>query len=79
MAIGGFSGTGGQLSLAAFQRYVAAGDIHYYIVGSGGGGAGGGPGGSGSTSTITAWVRAHYKAETIGGETVYDLTAAKSG
>ena len=31
MAIGGFSGQGGNLSLAQFEAYVKAGDIHYYI------------------------------------------------
>ena len=71
MAIGGFSGEGGNLSLAQFERYVAAGDIHYY-----GASAGGGPGGGGSsTSAITTWVEAHYKAVTIGGQTLYDLTS----
>jgi hypothetical protein len=40
------------------------------------GGRGGAPGGSAggsSTSAITAWVEAHYTAETIGGQTVYNL------
>ena len=78
MAIGGFSGQGGNLSLAQFEAYVKAGDIHYYIGGSGGGGCAGGfaggPGGGSSTSAITTWVKAHYRAETIGGQTVYDLT-----
>ena len=37
---------------------------------------GAGPGGS-STSAITSWVKSHYKAVTIGGETVYDLTQAR--
>ncbi len=89
MAIGGFSGQGGNLSLAQFEAYVKAGDIHYYIAsggGSAGGGGGfagggggfaggaGGPGGGSSTSAIASWVRAHYRAETIGGQTVYDLT-----
>jgi 4-amino-4-deoxy-L-arabinose transferase-like glycosyltransferase len=152
MAIGGFSGEGGNLSLAQFEKYVKAGEIHYYIVGGGAGGAGGfaggstgstrsagstgsgetsiselfggsgssassssgssssqtgapsgaktgapsggfrgeaggtgraggigGPGGrSGSTQEIASWVKAHYKAVTIGGETVYDLTQPKS-
>jgi 4-amino-4-deoxy-L-arabinose transferase-like glycosyltransferase len=44
--------------------------------GSGTGGAGGGPGGGAggsSTSAITSWVEAHYTAETIGGQTVYNL------
>jgi len=36
------------------------------------GGPGGGAGGS-STSAITSWVQAHYTAETIGGQTVYNL------
>jgi len=72
MAIGGFNGQGGNLSLAQSEAYVKAGDIHYYIA-SGGGGAGG-PGGGSSTSAITSWVKAHYRAETIGGQTVYDLT-----
>ena len=73
MGIGGFSGQGGNLSLAQFEAYVKAGDIHYYIA-SGGGFGGGGPGGGSSTSAITTWVEAHYRAETIGGQTVYDLT-----
>ncbi len=117
MAIGGFDGQGGNLTLAQFKAYVAKHEIHYYIAGStrgGGGGSGaggarptgggrppgagsfpgspgggqpggagfsgragpGGPGGPGgsSTSAITTWVKAHYKAVTIGGQTVYDLT-----
>jgi len=73
MAIGGFNGQGGNMSLAQFQAYVKAGDIHYYI--ASGGGFGGGPGGGSSTSAITSWVKAHYRSETIGGETVYDLTS----
>jgi 4-amino-4-deoxy-L-arabinose transferase-like glycosyltransferase len=125
MAIGGFSGQGGNLTLAQFKTYVKAGDIHYYIAGGGGadgfGGAGhfggslpggsvdsalgslfgdatgnsgaigtgrptggfgggrpGGPGGGSSTQAITTWAKAHYKSVTIGGETVYDLTQAKT-
>jgi hypothetical protein len=74
MAIGGFSGEGGELTLPQFQSYVQAGDIHYYIAS-----AGGGPGGgAGSSSAITSWVKAHYKAVTIGGQTLYDLTSAVS-
>jgi hypothetical protein len=71
MAIGGFSGEGGNLTLSAFERYVKEGDIHYYISG---GGSGGGPGGASSSSSITAWVESHFAAETIGGEKVYNLT-----
>jgi 4-amino-4-deoxy-L-arabinose transferase-like glycosyltransferase len=73
MAIGGFNNQGGNVALAQFEAYVKAGDIHYYIA-SGAGFAGGGPGGGSSTSAITSWVKAHYRSETIGGQTVYDLT-----
>lgn len=74
MAIGGFAGEGGNISLAAFERYVHEGEIHY-LVASGGGG--GGPGGGGSWSEIETWVEAHFTAKTVGGTTVYDLTNAK--
>jgi len=77
MAIGGFNGQGGNLSLAQFEAYVRAGDIHYFIV-SGGGAGTGGPGGASATSAITSWVEAHYKAKTVGGQTVYDLTQPTS-
>jgi hypothetical protein len=155
MAIGGFSGLGGNITLAKFEADVKAGDIHYYIAGGfggggfpgattgdggfpgattggggfpgaagggggfpgaagdggspgaagggsvttgrsavgslfggpgggagGPGGAAGGPGGPGgrggsSTQAITSWVEAHYQSETIGGETVYNLTEPK--
>jgi hypothetical protein len=157
MAIGGFSGEGGNITLAQFEKYVKAGDIHYYIASSGGmggaggapgsssgsssatgstgsgtisqlfgdsssasksssgsvpsgapggstgerpsgstggaptgtgapggttgarvGGASGAPGGRSTTQSITAWVKAHYKAVTIGGQTLYDLTSPVS-
>ena len=39
MAIGGFNGEGGNISLATFESYVAKGDIHYFISSGGGGGA----------------------------------------
>jgi 4-amino-4-deoxy-L-arabinose transferase-like glycosyltransferase len=76
MGIGGFSGEGGRLSLSAFERYVERGEIHYYVA-SQGGGAGGGPGGGGSSSTIASWVKTNFKALSIGGTTVYDLTVGK--
>jgi 4-amino-4-deoxy-L-arabinose transferase-like glycosyltransferase len=69
MAIGGFNNQGGNLSLAAFEAYVAKGDIHYYISGSSGGGVGN------ASSAIATWVKAHFTSTTIGGETVYDLTS----
>jgi hypothetical protein len=80
MAIGGFNGNGGNLSLRAFETYVKDGDIHYYIAGQSGGGGAGGPGGaSGSSSaTITQWVESHFHSVTMDGETVYVLTSAMS-
>jgi 4-amino-4-deoxy-L-arabinose transferase-like glycosyltransferase len=74
MAIGGFNGQGGNLSLSAFEAYVAAGDIHFFIVGSSGGMGGGG---GNSSSAIATWVAAHFTSETIGGQTVYNLTQSK--
>jgi hypothetical protein len=87
MAIGGFNGTDPVPTLAAFQKLVAEGRIHYFIEGGGFGaggfrGAGGGPGGAGgasvssTSSQITAWVQSHFASESIGGATLYDLTPA---
>ncbi|HEY1776328.1 MAG TPA: glycosyltransferase family 39 protein [Solirubrobacteraceae bacterium] len=59
MALGGFNGNGGDLSLARFIAYVRAGEVHYFI--------------ASTTSAITTWVEQHFSAETIGGVTVYDL------
>jgi 4-amino-4-deoxy-L-arabinose transferase-like glycosyltransferase len=85
MAIGGFNGSDPSPTLAQFQKYVADGKIHYFIgagggdTGGGGGGRmGGGMGSSGTSAQISSWVTAHYTAKTIGGTTVYDLTAPKA-
>ena len=92
MAIGGFNGTDPSPTLAQFEAWVAAGRIHYFIAAGGlgggglgtggrgtggqGGGAPGGLGGSGTAAQITTWVEDHFTATTVGGETVYDLSAA---
>jgi hypothetical protein len=39
------------------------------------GGGHGQLGGSGDAAQITAWVEAHFRAESVGGETVYDLAS----
>ena len=80
MAIGGFNGTDPTPTLAQFEQYVRAGDIHYFIAGGGGPG-GGGPGGGGSStsSAITQWVEQNFTAQTVGGTTIYDLSTATSG
>jgi 4-amino-4-deoxy-L-arabinose transferase-like glycosyltransferase len=78
MAIGGFNGEGGNISLATFEAYVDKGDIHYFIAsGGGGGGAPGGRGGGNSDAAITSWVEAHFAAESVGGQTVYNLTVRR--
>lgn len=85
MPIGGFNGTDPSPTLAQFQTYVAAQEIHYFIAGGGElgggfGGFGGGPGGiaSGTSSAISTWVTSNFTATTIGGVTVYDLTQTAS-
>jgi 4-amino-4-deoxy-L-arabinose transferase-like glycosyltransferase len=69
MSIGGFNGTDPAPTLAQFQQLVAKHEIHYYI-GRSGQSFGGGSG----SSAIGTWVAGHFKKETVGGETVYDLT-----
>ncbi len=77
MAIGGWSSDPAP-TLAEFQAWVAAGDIGYYVSSGSGGGTGGGPGGGSSTaSAIQEWVAANYEATTVGGQTVYDLSASQ--
>jgi hypothetical protein len=68
MAIGGFTGSDPSPTLAQFQKYVADGDVRYYL----GGGRGGFGGGSGNQ--IEQWVTATFTATTAGGSTVYDLS-----
>jgi hypothetical protein len=73
MAIGGFNGTDPWPTLAGFEELVAKHEIHYYVSAdseSFGGGQG--------SSAITKWVAAHFTKETVGGETVYNLTAPTS-
>ena len=69
MAIGGFNGTDPWPTLAAFEQLVAKHEIHYYV-GQGSESFGGGRG----SSAIASWVSAHFKKETVGSQTVYDLT-----
>jgi hypothetical protein len=71
MALGGFNGTDPAPTLAQFQKYVAAHQIHYLIA-SGVGSASS----SDDSSAIVSWVESHFTAKTIGGVTVYDLTGA---
>jgi 4-amino-4-deoxy-L-arabinose transferase-like glycosyltransferase len=84
MAIGGFNGSDPTPTLAQFQAFVRAGKVHYFLGNGGfgrggpGGSPGGGPGGPATSSTsqaITSWVESTFTATTVGGVTVYDLTA----
>jgi 4-amino-4-deoxy-L-arabinose transferase-like glycosyltransferase len=72
MAIGGFNGTDPTPTLAEFEAMVAKGEIHYYV-GQSGSSFGGGSG----SSSIASWVAAHFKSQTVGGVTVYNLTEKK--
>jgi 4-amino-4-deoxy-L-arabinose transferase-like glycosyltransferase len=71
MALGGFNGTDQSLTLERFKAYVAAGDIHYYIVG---GGYANSPV-TGVESEIAAWVRQNFTSLTAGSTKLYDLTS----
>lgn len=73
MAIGGFNGSDPSPTLAQFQDYVDAGQIHFFAVGGGRGGMRG-PGGLAGGSAISTWVQENFTAVTIGGSTFYDLT-----
>lgn len=69
MSIGGFNGTDPVPTLAQFEQMVAKHEIHYFV-GQGPQSFGGGRG----SSAIATWVAQHFKKQTVGGETVYDLT-----
>jgi 4-amino-4-deoxy-L-arabinose transferase-like glycosyltransferase len=69
MAIGGFNGTDPWPTLEVFKELVAKHEIHYFV-GQGSQSFGGGRG----SSAIAAWVAAHFTKQTVGGQTVYDLT-----
>ena len=67
---GGFGGAGGGLGGGLAERGTGGAG------GAGGfGGAGGPGGGSTDAAQINAWVQAHFTAQTVGGMTVYNLTA----
>ena len=73
MSIGGFNGTDPWPTLAAFEKLVAEHKVHYYVD-QGGESFGGGQG----SSAIASWVAAHFTSQTVGGQTVYNLTKPKS-
>lgn len=58
--------------LGQLQRYVSNRQIHYFIGGSRRFGRTNG--GSDAANRIAAWVAENFRATTIGGVTIYDLT-----
>jgi hypothetical protein len=72
MAVGGFNGTDPYPTPAQFRQYVASGRIHYFL---GEGLTMPGSTGSDAARQITEWVAATFRASTVDGVTVYDLTA----
>ena len=76
MAIGGFNGSDPSPTLAQFQQLVSQAKIHYFV---GGGGGMQSSSGSNDSQEIASWVAANFTATTVGGATVYDLSAATSG
>ncbi|MEV4254857.1 glycosyl transferase, partial [Spirillospora sp. NPDC049652] len=77
MAVGGFNGTDPAPTLTAFQQLVSAKRIHYFIGGSMLGMRGSSSGGSDEAQRIAAWVQGNFTERTIGGVTVYDLSAGR--
>ncbi|MCK9895644.1 glycosyltransferase family 39 protein [Frankia sp. AgB32] len=75
MPIGGFNGSDPSPSLDQFKTYVSEKKIHYFIASGGFGQANGGSNDSGS---IASWIEANFTAKTVGGVTLYDLTAPKA-
>jgi len=76
MAIGGFNGSDPSPTLEQFQEYVATGQVHWFI---GGSGFGQSMGGSDASSEIATWVEENFTATTVDGVTLYDLSGADTG
>ena len=76
MAIGGFNGTDPAPTLAQFQQYVAAGQVHYFVEGDVkmGWGPHGQDDGKQESQQIATWVSEHFTATTVDNTVVYDLT-----
>jgi 4-amino-4-deoxy-L-arabinose transferase-like glycosyltransferase len=79
MSLGGFNGSDPYPTLAQFKALVQAGKVHYFIARGSGAGAFGRGQGSSSMSAISSWVADNFDSQTVGGITVYDLSASGSG
>jgi len=78
MAIGGFNGTDPAPTLAQFEQYVQSGKIHYFISGGRGTGGATSGGSADAASQITSWVESHFTAQTVSGQTIYNLAQPTS-
>jgi 4-amino-4-deoxy-L-arabinose transferase-like glycosyltransferase len=74
MAIGGFNGTDPSPTLEEFKRFVADGQIHYFVRGKMMMGHWGLSTGSSESADIAEWVETHYTPLTVDRELIYDLT-----
>lgn len=78
MAIGGFTGSDNSPTLAQFQRYVADGQIRYFLDRPEGGRGGPLREEHGSSAQITDWVKANFTKNVVGNVGVYDLKAPRA-
>ncbi|MGV0811555.1 glycosyltransferase family 39 protein [Mycolicibacterium boenickei] len=78
MAIGGFTGSDNSPTLAQFQRYVADGQVRYFLDRPEGGRGGPPRDDHGSAAQITYWVKANFTKTVVGDTPVYDLSAPRS-
>ncbi|POX38743.1 hypothetical protein C3486_21840 [Streptomyces sp. Ru73] len=80
LSMWGFTGSDRAMTVATLKSLVAAGKLHYVLVG---GGMGGGPGGGNGLSTeVNAWVKKHgtaVRASEYGGETSSSNSGSGSG
>lgn len=74
MSIGGFNGSDPAPTLGRFRSHVAAGEIHYFVAGTGPGGDHGPERESPTAREITEWVRQNYRPQKVGDVEVYDLS-----
>jgi 4-amino-4-deoxy-L-arabinose transferase-like glycosyltransferase len=79
MALGGFNGTDPAITLAAFEKLVAAGKIHFFYGSGNGSFIGSTRANTSEAYEIQQWVVTHYPATTVGTATLYDLSVAPTG
>ncbi|WP_019932707.1 glycosyltransferase family 39 protein [Nocardia sp. BMG111209] len=75
LAIGGFSGRDDSPTVAQFRRYVADGQVRYFLHRPRTDRPGRSDDPASTGAQITEWVQAHYTAQHVDGVDVYDLTA----